>query len=106
MRTGERTLFMPEQFALDQRIGDRRTIDCHKRPVSPRSIKMDGPCEEFLPCAAFALDGNRHIGVDDFLQRPENLLHLPADADNIPEADFFLQFIPQLADFVAQTCRL
>ncbi len=45
-----------EQLGFEQRLGDRRTVDVHKRPSLPGSHAMDDPGDESLTRAGFTLD--------------------------------------------------
>src|SRR5207237_1112450 len=58
---GERALFMAEQVALEQRVGDRRAVDRQKR--RPRTLAMveNRSGHELLPGAALAADQHRDV---------------------------------------------
>ncbi|AHB08284.1 hypothetical protein U875_05335 [Pandoraea pnomenusa 3kgm] len=47
---------IPKQFRLDQRFGDRSTVDGHEGLASARSAFVDGPGEDFLSGAGLALN--------------------------------------------------
>ena len=44
-RPGKRALFVPEQLALEQLMGDRRTVDGDKRTLGSVAVAMDGAGE-------------------------------------------------------------
>jgi hypothetical protein len=53
---------MSKEFALDQRGGNGRAVDCYKPSVAAGARIMNGSCEDFLPCTRFTLneDGTVH----------------------------------------------
>ncbi len=55
---GERTFFVAEQFAFQQRFGNRRAIHLDHRPVRPRAPRVEDIGDHFLARAAFA--GDQH----------------------------------------------
>ena len=48
-RAGERALFVPEQLALQQRLGNGRAVHLHHRPVRARAPGMND-VRQRLPC--------------------------------------------------------
>src|SRR5512146_2892999 len=48
-RTSDRTLYVPEQLALQQTFRNRRAIDCHKRLAPSRALVVNQPRQQFLP---------------------------------------------------------
>src|SRR5262249_60159836 len=52
LRAGEGALLVAEQFRLEQRLGDRRTVDGDKRPVGARAERVQRAREQFLSGAA------------------------------------------------------
>src|SRR5882724_3644345 len=47
---------MSKEFALDQRGGNGRAVDCYKTLLAAGACIMNGSCEDFLPCTRFASD--------------------------------------------------
>ena len=58
---GERPLLVAEQLGLEQRLGNRRTVDRDKRSVGPIAVRMKRTREQFL--ARPALTSKQHGGV-------------------------------------------
>src|SRR6185295_2531651 len=71
-RAGEGALLVAEQFALEQRFGNRRAIDADVIAGTALAQGMERARDQFLPGAAFAEDEHRGIGRRDRLdQLPE-----------------------------------
>ena len=53
---------MSKEFALDQRGGNGRAVDCYKPLVAAGACIMNGSCDYFLPCTRFTSkeDGTIH----------------------------------------------
>src|SRR5882724_3624196 len=53
---------MSKEFALDQRGGNGRAVDCYKPLLAAGACIMNGSCDYFLPCTRFTLneDGTIH----------------------------------------------
>ena len=54
--TGERSLLVAEELALDQRLRQGGAVDLDKRLLRPRALRVQRPGNKFLAGAAFALD--------------------------------------------------
>ena len=69
--SGERAFDVPEQFSLDHRLWERRTIELHHRLSSAPAASVNRVGDHFLANAAFAHDENigirRGHGFDQFL---------------------------------------
>src|SRR3984957_10418628 len=66
-RSCEGTLFMTEQFALHQSRRNGRTVQAYECSCTARAAIMNGPCDQFLSRAGFAVQqhsgtGGRHDG--------------------------------------------
>ena len=48
LRAGERARFVAEQLRVEQRLGQRRTVDLDERPVPPRREVVQARREQFL----------------------------------------------------------
>jgi len=59
LRAGERAAFVTEQFALQQRLGNRRTIDGDERSVHAVAVLAKRARDEFLARPRFA--ANEHV---------------------------------------------
>src|SRR5206468_3121120 len=58
-RAGEGAAHVPEELALEQRLGERAAVDGHERPLAARAVRVDGTCDELLAGAALAEDEHR-----------------------------------------------
>jgi len=48
-RSRECASLVSEEFALQEILGDRPTVDHHERPSGPRTVAVDGARDELLP---------------------------------------------------------
>ena len=60
--TGEGALFVPEQFAFDQRFRNRRTVDRHKRLIGSGAVQMDRPRHQLLAGPVLTTDQYAAVG--------------------------------------------
>ena len=60
-RAGERAAFVPEEFALEQGVGDGRTVLHHKGAGHPGAGVVDGTRHQFFAAARLALDQHRNV---------------------------------------------
>src|SRR5258706_2200957 len=58
----KRTFVMPEQFALDEILWNRRAVDLDKRFILAQALRMDRMSDEFLSSARLAVDQNAAVG--------------------------------------------
>ena len=63
----ECAFFVPEEFALEQRLRQRADIDRDKRFRATRTETVNGARDEFLACSAFAFDQHRTRDRRDLL---------------------------------------
>src|SRR6202042_1308318 len=63
----ECALHETKKFGTDQRCGYRRAIQNNKRPFYPGAVTVDGPRDQFLAGAGFALDQYRQVGGRDLM---------------------------------------
>jgi hypothetical protein len=61
VRPGEGPLFVPEQFALDQRFRNRSAIHRHERTARARAEPVDGPRHQVLSRPGFSQNQNAEI---------------------------------------------
>src|SRR5438093_3488311 len=71
-RSGEGSLFVPEELALHEVLGKRRAVQLLERSPGPRALAMDGARHQLL--ARAALSGDEHLGL-----APRHLRDLGAD---------------------------
>ena len=60
-RAGERTALVAEQFAFEQRLGQRGAVQADKRALLARAGIMHRPRDEFFADAAFAANRARSL---------------------------------------------
>ena len=73
--SGEGPSLVPEELALDERLGDRAEVDGHERSVGPRGSEVDRPGHELLPGARLALHQGRHVAHRDRRHRLVDPVH-------------------------------
>ena len=83
--TGERALFVAEEFALQQGVRNRRAIDRHETLGAPRRKFVQRAGEEFLAGATVAQEQNRCVGRCHFLDQAANAQHLGIAGDQVGE---------------------
>src|SRR5688572_7908187 len=72
--TGEGTLLVAEELALDQVLGQRGAVDRGKLP-SPSALVVELPSGDFLPRPRFTQDEDGKYGRRDALEREGDLIH-------------------------------
>ena len=55
-RARERAAHVPEELALEERLGERGAVDRHERPLAAQAVAVDGARDELLARAALARD--------------------------------------------------
>ena len=88
---GERPLLVPEQLALENAAGQGRDVERDERLALAGAVLMQGPGDQFLAGAAFALNQHGAVGRRDELERLDDLVHLGAGADHPLEAELFVE---------------
>ena len=83
LRAGERAFLVSEEFALEQRLGQRAAVNGDQRMESSRAGMVDRARHQFLAGAAFARDQHGRVGRTNGLNGLENLAHGPALADDV-----------------------
>ena len=73
--TGESPLLVAEQLALEQGIGDRRTVDGHEALTRTRRQRMQAAGEDLLARPALAEERDGHRCRCDLFDRPADLEH-------------------------------
>ena len=71
----ERPLFVPEQLALDQRLGNRGAVDGDEGPLGPRAAQMHGSCNQFLTRPVLPSDEYPAVRRPGRLDQLPQLLH-------------------------------
>ncbi len=65
---GEGALFVAEEFALQQALGNRSAIDRHERPFGPPAAAMNAAGDQFLAGAGLAANQHVDVGVGHLLE--------------------------------------
>src|SRR5208283_2945909 len=79
---GKSSLFIAEEFALDQRGHKRSAIDGDERTIGEGSAEMYGAGDQFFSCAAFAGDKDGSPRVFKARRDPQHFLNLGRGSDN------------------------
>jgi len=82
---GERTLFVTEQFGLEQVLLQRRAIHFHEVPRRAQRVVMDGAGNQLLTSAGFAANQHGRVALRHFLDDVEHALQGRAGADDLVE---------------------
>ena len=85
-RAGEGAAAMAEELAVEQRLGDGAAVDRHERLLGARAAGVDRPRDELLPGAALAGDEDGAGVGGDGVDRPIELEHGRAAADDVAES--------------------
>src|SRR5262249_27018905 len=89
---GECSSFMAEQFAFQQVLTQRSTIDCHKGPVHPFAVTVNGACNQFFSGAAFAKNEHSRVSCRDSAHKLMYLMYSWTIAHHIVlDIDFLLK---------------
>src|SRR5215469_14258674 len=81
-RTCERTLLVPEQFALQQCLRYRCAIDGDERLGRPRPQTVDSASQQFLAGSALTKNQYRDAGGGNLLNASEHTQQLRATPDD------------------------
>ena len=88
-RAGERAFFVAEQFAFEQRFGNRGAVDAGVIRLAPLAQMVQRAGDELLAGAALAENQNARIGLRDGLDQFSQFPHPRRFADNLVERDDF-----------------
>src|SRR5260370_34052591 len=80
---GERAFLMAEEFAFEERFGQRGTIKGEKQTVSARAVLVDSAGGKLLAGPAFAIDQHGGFAGSDALDESVDLLHARAVTGHI-----------------------
>ena len=105
-RAGERALHVAEELRLQQVHGNRAGVDGHERLVRARGRGVNRLGDEFLACAAFAVNQDGRARRRHLADQVEHREHLVALADNVGEVVALLQSALELDVFLAQAAAL
>ena len=99
---GERALHVAEQLRFRQPLGNRGGVEGNEPLVGARAVMVNGPRDELLAGARFALDQHGAVHRGDQLERREQLLHRAVAADDVVEPETVAQLHPQLGVLLPQ----
>jgi hypothetical protein len=88
-RAGERAFFVAEQFALQQRFGDRGAVDADVMFISAAAQAVQCARDQFLAGAAFAEDEHARVGRGHGADELAQFAHLGGLTDDLFERDDF-----------------
>ncbi len=97
---------MPEKFALQQRICNRRTVDHDKGLTPVGAVEVNRFGHKLFTGPALPLNQNIGPCIRDRTDEFEHLSHLRGTADNIIDSVFLLLFLDEITDFILQTLHL
>src|SRR4051812_27892875 len=81
-RAGKRSLFVSEQLAFQQRLGERGAIDGDHRFLGPLAMAVQRPRDQLFARAALPENQNGLVTGSSPLDKAENLLHWRRLADH------------------------
>src|SRR3972149_16991 len=83
---GKRPSCVPEKFAFNKAFRNRAAVDRDKGLLLPRAFIVDCPRDKFFPRSAFARYKDVCLRRGNAHDKPVDLRHLPAGADNVGKA--------------------
>src|SRR2546425_1543974 len=109
-RTGEGSLDVTKQLALDQTRGDGAAVQLHQRTILPGTAVVDRPRDQLLPGPGLSVDEHCGVRRSDLFDLPEyrqegrtvtdDFLEIVIGANLLLEVDiFFLESHLQRRDF-------
>ena len=104
LRSGERALLVPEELALDQRLGDRAAVQRDERLVGPVALLVQGPGGDLLARPAVARDQDRDLRPGSTAQEVRDPCHGGGGAHEPPEAPGLAARRGDLADGPLELC--
>ncbi len=93
---------MAEQFALQQRLGQGRTVHLHESVFAAPRVDVDGLCDEFLAGACLTLDHHRRGGGGHLADGLEHVPHAAAVADHVVHLRLALEAVLQATHLVLE----
>jgi len=85
-RAGERAANVAEELRLEKRLGNGAAVERDEPLHAPRTVVVDGACDNFFAGAGLSGHENRAVGGRDGLEQLEQLCHRPTLADDAGEA--------------------
>src|SRR5690606_32794741 len=81
-RACERPLFVTEELALEQRLGQGRDVYCDEGLVTARRESVQPPGDQLLAGATLSLDEDSRVNGGELGDPLQHLLHHPCLADD------------------------
>ncbi len=106
VRAGERALLVPEDLALEQRLGNRGAVDGDKRERGARAQLVDGLRHELLAGPRLAPHEHRRRRRRRLLDHAIERANPGAVADDAAEAALLAQLAPQQLDLAQRLLPL
>ena len=103
--TSERPLFVPEQFALQQRRRQRRAMHRHHCRLRARAELVNHLGDHFLARAALALQQHRRPGRRHLLHELQDFLHRRRLAGEILQAELRVELLLRDTFSTSRFCR-
>ena len=72
---GERPADVPEELALEERVGQRGAVLGEERLARPRALRVDGAGDQLLAGARLALDEDGLLGGHDLVEEAQHVAH-------------------------------
>src|SRR5262249_53888446 len=101
-RTGERATLVPEELALEQRVGERRAVDGDEAAALALALEVDRPSRQLLAGAGLAVDEHGGIVLGEHADGLEYLVHHAVAAHHVRERVAIRQLAAQIVDLVQQ----
>ena len=86
-RAGEGALLVPEQLAVEKRVGDGAAVDRDERPVTARRAEVDGVGDDVLADPGLAGQQHRALGGRDVADLVHHLAQTEVGADDLVAGD-------------------
>ncbi len=99
-RAGEGPLLMAEKLALEQRLGQRGTVDRDEWKLPARRGIVHGARDQLFAGARFAEDQHGADRLGDVADQLEDVAHPRALAEDAVERRLFVQLPAKRGDFV------
>ena len=99
---GEGPLDVPEQLALQQRVGQGRDVHGDERLLPPLAMLVQAPGNHLLARAALAHDQHRGLGIGDLRQLVVELEHGRALAEQVFETARSLHRLAERMDLLLE----
>ncbi len=97
---------MPEELALEQRLGQGSAVDGHERTRTSRTLAVKCARDELFARAALARDEHAHLRAPDPLEKVVQLPHGAAASHQLGEFPRPLYLVAQLEEARAQPAEL